>query len=75
MDQSSGEDMNIAQTKRLRTGGDMGTVGEVRNPDRPSISSLVPLAPDLEHVSMEELHIIMVQFLRIIDIFHNYNLI
>ena len=51
VDQSSGEDLNPNQTKRLRAGGEVGTVGEVRNPDRPSASSFVPEAPDLEQVS------------------------
>ena len=51
MDQKTGEDLNPAQTKRLRTGGDVGTVGEVRNPERPTMPSFVPEAPDLEQVS------------------------
>lgn len=52
MDQKTGEDLNPAQTKRLRTGGEVGTVGEIRNPDRPTVSSLVPQAPDLEQVDI-----------------------
>lgn len=50
VDQKTGEDLNLAQTKRLRSGGDVGTVAEIRNPDRPSIPSFVPEAPDLEQV-------------------------
>lgn len=51
VDQGSGEDLNPNQTKRLTSGGEVGAVGEVRNPDRPSASSFVPEAPDLDAVS------------------------
>ena len=32
------------------TGGDVGTAGEVQNPERPSLSTFVPQAPDFDKV-------------------------
>lgn len=51
MEQKTGEDLNEAQTKRLMSGGDVGTVAEIRNPERPT-SSFVPNAPDLDKASL-----------------------
>lgn len=50
MDQTTGEDLNIQHTKKLVSGGEVGKVAELRNPERPSSSSFVPDAPDMEKI-------------------------